>query len=202
MFSLKNRAKPGFNFWPPIFGVWNLIAFLHSSECSKMDFRIRKSSCRPCGRDFARNSRSLEHPSMYIMPRKKLDNPEDILSQPIIVRVTEKVFKRLEKIQQESGCQSIGEVARMILSGEQINCFYKDVSLNAPMEEMALIRKELKAIGININQQTKFFHMSKSEAQRAFFVLKTAELYKKVDGKVEELLSIINRLAEKWLHVS
>jgi hypothetical protein len=30
------------------------------------------------------------------------------------------------------------------------------------MEEMALIRKELKAIGININQQTKFFHMSKS----------------------------------------
>lgn len=76
------------------------------------------------------------------MPRKKLDNPEDILSQPIIVRVTEKVFKRLEKIQQESGCQSIGEVARMILSGEQINCFYKDVSLNAPMEEMALIRKK------------------------------------------------------------
>jgi hypothetical protein len=136
------------------------------------------------------------------MPRKKLDNPEDILGQPIIVRVTEKVFKRLEKIQQESGCQSIGEVARMILSGEQINCFYKDVSLNAPMEEMAMIRKELKAIGININQQTKFFHMSKSEAQRAFFTLKTAELYKKVGGKVEELLAIINRLAEKWLRVS
>jgi hypothetical protein len=67
---------------------------------------------------------------MYVMPRKKMDNPEDILSQPIIVRVTEKVFKKLEKIQQESGCQSIGEVARMILSGEQINCFYKDVSLN------------------------------------------------------------------------
>jgi len=67
---------------------------------------------------------------------------------------------------------------------------------------MALIRKELKAIGININQQTKFFHMSKSEAQRAFFTLKTAELYKKVGGKVEELLGIINRLAEKWLHVS
>jgi hypothetical protein len=90
----------------------------------------------------------------------------------------------------------------MILSGEQINCFYKDVSLNAPMEEMALIRKELKAIGININQQTKFFHMSKSEAQRTFFALKTAELYEKVGGKVEELLTIINRLAEKWLRVS
>jgi len=70
------------------------------------------------------------------------------------------------------------------------------------MEEMALIRKELKAIGINVNQQTKFFHMSKSEAQRTFFMLKTAQLYKQVGGKVEELLNIINRLAEKWLHVS
>ena len=136
------------------------------------------------------------------MPRKKLDNPEDILSQPIIVRVTETVFKRLKKIQQESGCQSIGEVARMILSGEKINCFYKDVSLNAPMEEMALIRKELKAIGNNINQQTKFFHMSRSDAQRGFYALRTLDLYKQVDGKVEELLTLINRLAEKWLHVS
>jgi uncharacterized protein YbcC (UPF0753/DUF2309 family) len=67
------------------------------------------------------------------------------------------------------------------------------------MEEMALIRKELKAIGININQQTKFFHLSKTDAQRAFYVIKTAQLYKEVSGKVEELLTLINHLAEKWL---
>lgn len=75
------------------------------------------------------------------MPRKKLANPDDILSQPVIIRVTEKVFKRLEKLQQESDCQTVGEVARKIISNENINCFYRDISLNAPMEEMALIRK-------------------------------------------------------------
>lgn len=139
---------------------------------------------------------------MYPMSRKKTTDQETLLICPVRTRVTQTTWNKLEKLQQESGCQSIGEVARMILSDEPINCFYKDVSLNTPMEEMALIRKELKAIGININQQTKFFHMSKSEAQRAFFTLKTAELYKNVGGKVEELLSIINRLAEKWLHVS
>lgn len=133
------------------------------------------------------------------MPRKKLANPDDILSHPIIVRVTGTVFKRLEKLQQESDCQSVGEVARKILSKEKINCFYRDISLNAPMEEMALIRKELKAIGININQQTHRFHISDNEQQRAFYVLKTAELYKQVGGKVEELLTIISKLAEKWL---
>jgi hypothetical protein len=133
------------------------------------------------------------------MPRKKLANPEEILSRPIIIRVTEKVFKRLEKIYLESDCQSVGEVARKILSNEKINCFYRDISLNAPMEEMALIRKELKAIGININQQTHRFHISENEAQRAFYVLKTAALYEQVGNKVEMLLIIISKLAEKWL---
>jgi hypothetical protein len=133
------------------------------------------------------------------MPKKKLPNPDDILSHPIIIRVTGIVFKKLEKLQQESDCESVGEVARKILSKEKINCFYRDISLNAPMEEMALIRKELKAIGVNINQQTHSFHISGSESQWAFYVLKTADLYKKVGDRVELLLIIISRLAEKWL---
>lgn len=136
------------------------------------------------------------------MPRKKLTNPDEILSRPIIIRVTETVFKRLEKLQQESSCQSVGEVARKVLSNEKINCFYRDISLNAPMEEMALIRKELKAIGININQQTHRFHISENETERAFYVMKTASLYKQVGDKVDRLLIIISSLAEKWLQES
>lgn len=133
------------------------------------------------------------------MPRKKLSNPEDILSRPIIIRVTEELFTKLKKLQTESDCSSVGEVARKILANKKINCFYRDISLNAPMEEMALIRKELKAIGININQQTKYFHTSQSSAERAFYMMKTGDLYKKVDVKVDRLLIIISKLAEKWL---
>ena len=133
------------------------------------------------------------------MARKKLPNPEAILSKPIVIRVTEELFNRLEKIQKESDCSSVGEVVRKILGNKRINCFYRDISLNAPMEEMALIRKELKAIGININQQTKYFHTSQGSAERAFYVMKTADLYKMVDEKVDRLLIIISKLAEKWL---
>ncbi|MGN8069723.1 mobilization protein [Mucilaginibacter sp. 22184] len=133
------------------------------------------------------------------MSRKKAANQQELFTCPVRTRVTQKTFDNLEKIKKESDCQSVGEVARKILSKEKINCFYRDISLNAPMEEMALIRKELKAIGININQQTHRFHISDTEQQRAFYVLKTADLYKKVGDKVEELLAIISKLAEKWL---
>jgi predicted CopG family antitoxin len=136
------------------------------------------------------------------MARKKLPNPEAILSKPIVIRVTEELFNRLEKIQKESDCSSVGEVVRKILGNKRINCFYRDISLNAPMEEMALIRKELKAIGININQQTKYFHTSQGSAERAFYVMKTADLYKMADEKVDRLLIIISKLAERWLSKS
>jgi hypothetical protein len=136
------------------------------------------------------------------MARKKSTDQDALLTCPIRTRVTKTAWNKLEKIQKESGCQSVGEVARMILSDEAIKCFYVDVSLNAPMEQMALIRKELKAIGININQQTKYFNMSKSDAQRGFYALKTTDLYQQVGDKVEGLLMIVNQLAEKWLRGS
>jgi negative regulator of replication initiation len=136
------------------------------------------------------------------MPRKKLKDQDAILSHNLIIRVSEELFRKLDKLYGESDCQSIGEVARKILSSEKINCFYRDVSIHAPMEEMALIRKELKAIGININQITRSFNQDKAETHRAFYVLKVADLYKKVDEKVDRLLIIISQLAEKWLQKS
>jgi predicted CopG family antitoxin len=133
------------------------------------------------------------------MPRKKAKNQEQLLTHNVIIRVTETVFNRLEKMRIESGSFSVAEVVRKILTNRKIKIFHQDVSMNAPMEEMALIRKELKAIGININQITRTFNQDKAEVHRAFYVMKVADLYKSVDAKVERLLVIISQLAEKWL---
>lgn len=134
------------------------------------------------------------------MPRKKLKNEDDILSHNLIVRVNATQFNKLEKLRIESNCQTVAEIVRRILSGKKINCFYTDVSMNAPMEELVSIRKELKAIGININQITRTFNQEKaSENNRNYYVLKVADLYKKVDQKVDRLLLLITKLTEKWL---
>lgn len=133
------------------------------------------------------------------MPRKKARNQDELLTRPITIRISEPLFKRLEKLVQESDCWSIGEAARRILLRKRINCFYRDVSMNGPMEELALIRKELKAMGVNINQQTRYFNASQSAAERVFHAMKTTELYGKIDTKVDRLLEIVSALAQKWL---
>lgn len=133
------------------------------------------------------------------MPRKKSADQEKILSRVLRIRLTDAAFKRLEKISKSSDCRTVGEAARKILSQEKITLFYKDVTLNSAMEELALVRKELRAIGININQITKAFHSDKREQSQIIQVSKVMLLYEKVEAKTERLLVIINRLAEKWL---
>jgi len=130
---------------------------------------------------------------------RPLVKEEEKLSHSIIVRVNEATFKRLEKLAENSNCRTVAEVVRNIVLGKRVVVFHKDAAMNGPMEELALIRKELKAIGININQQTHHFHVSQSAAERAFYVNRTASLYKDVDGRVNRLLLIVGKLAEQWL---
>ncbi|TCD05871.1 plasmid mobilization relaxosome protein MobC [Pedobacter frigidisoli] len=133
------------------------------------------------------------------MGRKKAKNQDELLVHLLRVRVNDATMKRLEKLLAESSCRSIGEVGRKLLSRERINCFYRDASLAGPMEELALIRKELKSIGININQQTRYFNAVKSHAEKAFHAERTVELYQKIDARMERLFGLISKLAGKWL---
>ncbi|RAJ31725.1 mobilization protein [Pedobacter cryoconitis] len=133
------------------------------------------------------------------MSRKKATDQDSILSHPIIVRLTENQFKKLEKIRKESDIKTIGEVVRKILNNRPIKLLHKDITMNQPMEEMALIRKEIKSIGVNINQQTHRFHISQSNTEKSFHAIKTSETYKSMEPKIDRLLSIISKLAQKWL---
>lgn len=132
------------------------------------------------------------------MPSKKSKNHAKLLNHPIIARVNEHTYKRLENILIQSNCQSIGEVAKNILSKEKIFMLYRDVTMNAPMDELSSIRKELRSIGININQQIRDFHTAENEAQRSLYFMRTSDLYKAVGEKVERLLNLVTQMSMKW----
>lgn len=132
------------------------------------------------------------------MTKRKVDEQER-LEHTLIIRINKAMYGKLAKLLKDSDRQSMAQVIRDILADRKIKCFYKDARLDGPMEEMAMIRKELKAIGININQQTRYFNACKSDAEKRYFAEKTAELYGPVGGRVDQLLGIISRIASEWL---
>lgn len=133
----------------------------------------------------------------------KKNKPEnELLKHNLIIRVNDVIRDKLIRILAQSDCGNIAEIARKILSNQPINFIYKDVSLNQPMEELALIRKELKSIGVNINQQTRYFNSCKSDNEKKYHADRTLAYYQLVDDKINKLLNIVSKLAMKWLQKS
>lgn len=133
------------------------------------------------------------------MARKKSNHPEELLTCHIQTKVTKEVFNRLDKIRSNSDCRSVGELARRILSKDKIVLFHRDSSMDAQLEELTGIQKELNAIGVNINQITHAFHNTDTTNQKMLNALRVADQYKKVGDKVDKLLIIVSQLAKKWL---
>jgi hypothetical protein len=133
------------------------------------------------------------------MGRKTIQDTATLLRHPIRTRLDDKAYRRLEDMLSSSNCQSIGQLVRKILSGQRITVYHKDISLEAPVQQLIQIRNELRAIGVNINQITHHFHTAETNNQKMFYALKVAEHYREVGDKVNVLVEMVAKLGEKWL---
>lgn len=136
------------------------------------------------------------------MGRKRKPNHEELLTHIVRTRICDKAFKRLSDLVESSNCRTICQLARKILSGDRFLYYHVDKSLEAPVEQLILIREELRAIGVNINQITHQFHKSDSRQQRMIHALEVSEEYGKVGDKVEVLIKMVADLGERWLQKS
>lgn len=133
------------------------------------------------------------------MGRKKATQPDENLTEVVMLRLTRSTYEKLDKIRRNSDCRTVPDVIRRILEQEQIIYYHKDASMEGPMEILAGIKQELKAIGVNINQVTRYFNRSMTEGQRAHHLNITLQHYKQIDAKVSLLLTLISQLARTWL---
>jgi len=132
------------------------------------------------------------------MTRKKVD-PAQKLTRKITIRVSIPFYQKMEKWLTQSNCQTIAELARSIVYKEKIIWYHKNAELESTALELATIRKELNAIGHNINQITHHFHLADTSSQKMFQTLKVGEEYKKVSVKVDQLLVMVSEISETWL---
>lgn len=132
------------------------------------------------------------------MTRRKVDET-DLLIHKIGLRVSDPFYKKMEGWLSQSNCQSMAELARLILYKEEIIWYRKDITTESVAVELTGIRKELKAIGTNINQVTRYFNGTTIPSQKIFEALKILDEYKKVSDKVDRTIMNIDELSDKWL---
>lgn len=126
--------------------------------------------------------------------RKKEDN----LKYDIKTRVTPFHFERLQRQLASSHYRTMSELLRAIICEGRITVITKDVSLDQTMELLSGLRKELNAIGVNLNQVVKYLH-SQKKGTRELGKVDLIVLVKEVHGKMAPILEQITQLGRKWL---
>ena len=132
------------------------------------------------------------------MTRRKVDTVVK-LTKKITIRVSIPFYQKMEKWLAQSNCQTMAELARGMVYKEQIIWYHKNAELESTALELAGIRKELNAMGKNINQITNQFHIADTPNQKMFHTLKVADEYKKVGTRVDQLIAMVSEISKIWL---
>jgi hypothetical protein len=127
--------------------------------------------------------------------RSKVKDP---LDHVIRFRLNDASFKRLDTLRKNSNCRTLGEFVRSIVNEEKIIWYHKDATMDEISIKLAGVRKELRAIGININQATHFLNAAQEPVQKLYHAQQIAQQYSKVNYKVEQVLTIIANIQKKW----
>ena len=132
------------------------------------------------------------------MGRRKV--PEDLaLHHEIKTRVNTRKYQELQRILRQNPNKDMSSLLRDFLHDRPIKVFTHDQTLDNLMEELAKLRMEIKAIGVNINQITRLFNSYPERYRKEFYAKTAFAEYQALEPRIEQLLTIISKLAKKWL---
>ncbi|RYJ44276.1 plasmid mobilization protein [Flavobacterium beibuense] len=114
------------------------------------------------------------------------------------VRLTTGEYNGIHKKFKRTTCRTFSEYIRAVLLERPVITTYRNLSQDALLEQMAILNRELNAIGNNINQVAKKLHtlrhgeialwQGEYDTQSTVFTQKTTEIK-----------SILKTLTEEWL---
>lgn len=131
-----------------------------------------------------------------VMTRRKISDAER-LSVKVGLRISRPFYNKMTGWLSKSNCQSIAELARRILYKEPVIFYTKDVTMDGIARELSLLRKEINAIGFNINQVTRYFNGKTLPASKIYEALKILDEFKKISGKCDTAILIIDKVSSK-----
>lgn len=123
----------------------------------------------------------------------------ELLVRDVKTRITEAQFQRLQELIGQSRFKNMSELLRAIIGKQPITIYTKDGTLGTVMEELIQLRRELSAIGNNLNQVTKQINSLRGQAGKGVLILQAAATLSEVEAKIEKLYPLISQLAHKWL---
>ncbi|MDN3548794.1 plasmid mobilization protein [Mucilaginibacter aquaedulcis] len=115
------------------------------------------------------------------------------------LRLTAGEYGELEKNWKRSTIRKLSEYVRRLLFGQSFTVFTRDQSKDELLAEMALLRRELNAIGVNFNQAVHRLNMLDHSPQMREWVRRFEHDKERYFVAVESIQARLKMMSSAWL---
>ena len=120
-------------------------------------------------------------------------------TRKITLRLTAEEYVKIEQKWKTSTCRKLSDYLRKQIFDKSITTLYRNQSLDNFIEETIVLRKELNAIGINLNQTVKKLHTLQRIPEFKTWIIRY-EIEKQIfKSKIDLIEKHASKITDKWL---
>jgi len=114
-------------------------------------------------------------------------------------RISDAELEAMKKRFAQTNCSNFSEFIRRVLIKDKITAFYRNQSMDELMEELIRLRKEINAIGKNINQAVRRLQTPTTDKELRFWLQEIIAAQQNLTIQEAAIQQRINQFGEKWL---
>jgi hypothetical protein len=116
----------------------------------------------------------------------------------LITRFMPEEFAQIEARFKKTMFQNLSEYCRELLLERPVTIVYRDRSSDDLLEELALLRRELNAVGNNLNQAMRNINSAHGHAENRLWVELFTIMNDRLEPSIGMIRSVIGRYAAIW----
>ena len=127
-----------------------------------------------------------------------MENEEENRSKILLTRLKPAEFILIDNRFKKTRFRKLSEYIRSVLLDKPITVTYRDKSMDEVLEELILLRKELNAIGNNLNQAVRNINSTHGHADTRLWVNLLGVINSKLEPSIIQIKDRMNNYADLW----
>jgi hypothetical protein len=123
---------------------------------------------------------------------------EENRSHRLIVRFKPTEFELIEKRFKKTLFRKLSEYTRNVLLEKTITVTYRDKAMDDILEELILLRRELNAVGNNLNQAMRNINAAHGNADAKLWMNLLTTISNRVEPAINQIKEQMNKYADLW----
>ncbi|MBK0378553.1 plasmid mobilization protein [Mucilaginibacter segetis] len=127
-----------------------------------------------------------------------MEKQKENRSKTLLTRLKPDEYQSIYSAFKKTRFNKLSEYSRSLLLSKPVVVNYRDKSMDEMLEELALLRRELNAIGTNLNQAVRQINSAQGNAEKKLWLNLLSVIGTKIDPAIGQIKDRMQNFSELW----